>query len=45
MQVKEEKSLDSVIIEQIKKSGELKEKGLISDREFELKKGKLLEKL
>jgi DNA-binding response OmpR family regulator len=42
---REQKPVDSVVIEQIKKLGELKEKGLISDKEYELKKGELLERL
>jgi len=42
---REQKPPDSVVIEQIKKLGELKEKGLITDKEFELKKGELLERL
>lgn len=42
---REQKPLDSAVIEQIKKLGELKEKGLISDKEFESKKGELLERL
>ncbi|MCJ7497956.1 MAG: response regulator [candidate division Zixibacteria bacterium] len=44
MYAREQKPVDSVIIEQIKKLGELKEKGLISDKEYELKKGELLER-
>lgn len=43
--VREQKTLDSTVIEQIKKLGELKEKGLITDKEFEQKKGELLERL
>jgi len=45
MYAREQKPVDSVIIEQIKKLSELKEKGLISDKEYELKKGELLERL
>ena len=45
MYAREQKPVDSVIIEQIKKLDELKEKGLISDKEYELKKGELLERL
>jgi DNA-binding response OmpR family regulator len=41
----EQKPLDSAVIEQIRKLGELKEKGLISEKEFESKKGELLERL
>jgi DNA-binding response OmpR family regulator len=45
MYAREQKPVDSVILEQIKKLDELKEKGLISDKEYELKKGELLERL
>ena len=41
----EQKPADSVVLEQIKKLGELKDKGLITDQEFELKKGELLDRL
>ena len=41
----EQKPADSVVLEQIKKLGELKDKGLITNQEFELKKGELLDRL
>lgn len=42
---RDQKPLDSAVLEQIKKLGELKEKGLITEKEFESKKGELLERL